>query len=233
MKIRNVFWQMFELSKVLLKQIPLTSIIRSKSYSQFWEDRLMSRLISDHVGSYVDIGAGTPVWGSNTYFFYRRKWCGVTIDPIKFNVLLHKIMRPRDFQYQSLVSKNIFEVDFYELQPWELSTTEEKLARQRIRAGARLISKWSSKTISLREIYLKNPIIRPGILSIDVEGAEMDVLESNDWRSNKPDLICIEELQNPITHSAIRKYLYERNYNLVAYNGVSSIYVLNGSAFIK
>ena len=95
------------------------------------------------------------------------------------------------------------------------------------------MSEWSSKTISLEDIYKKNPIRRPGILSIDVEGAELDVLESNDWTKHKPDLICIEELQNPMTYSNIRKYLQQYDYSLAAYNGVSSIYVLDGSPFLR
>ena len=68
MKVEYGLSRVSEFLKILVKQISLTSVIRSKSYSQFWEDRLISRLISDHEGSYVDIGAGTPVWGSNTYF---------------------------------------------------------------------------------------------------------------------------------------------------------------------
>ena len=57
------------------------------------------------------------------------------MDPIRFNILLHKIFRPRDCQYQSLVSKTVFDINFYELQPWERSTTDEAIARQRIQGG--------------------------------------------------------------------------------------------------
>lgn len=218
--------------KILIKQFPLVSFIRSRSYSQFWEDRFLSRIIAGQKGSYVDIGAGTPIWGSNTYAFYKAKWCGVTVDPLKNNMVLHKIIRPRDKQYQSLVSSRTSTGKFYELDPWELSTLDEELAQQRIKAGSKLIRELDSNIIKLEEIYSKNDFIRPAILSVDVEGAELDVLESNNWDKYKPDLICIEEILNPLVTSEIRKYLGIHGYSLIIYNGVSSIYALDGSDFI-
>jgi hypothetical protein len=124
-------------------------------------------------------------------------------------------------------------VDFYELRPWELSTTDELIARQRIQKGAMLLGKTTSKTLSLEYIYRTHPMTRPAILSIDVEGAELDVLESNDWNSYRPDIICVEELQNPITDSVIVNFLRQFDYSLVVYNGVSSIYVLDESPFLR
>lgn len=213
----------------LVKCIPLASWIRSKSYSQFWEDRLIKRLVQNQIGSYVDIGAGTPIWGSNTFLFYRSGWRGVTIDPIKLNINLQKILRRTDTQYHSIVSSKHFHNDLYQLYPWELSTTDEKLALHRMSNGAKLVSKRSVNAITLEEIYLRHPMKRPSILSIDVEGSELDVLQSNDWEKFKPDIICVEELQNPHFESPIREYLALANYSLALYNGVSAIYIWNGS----
>ena len=95
-----------------------------------------------------EFGAGTPIWGSYTFFFYRKWWSGVIVDPISFNISLHKITCSRNYKYQALVSTTVSEVNFYELQPWELSTSDEIIAKERINEGARLSRKKTSKTIS-------------------------------------------------------------------------------------
>lgn len=216
----------------LIKIFPLVSFLRSRSYSQFWEDRLINRLLIPSIGSYVDIGAGMPTWGSNTYLFYKKGWEGVTVDPIKFNILLHKFIRRKDRQYRSLVSRSITEIPFYEIIPWELSTTDYLIADLRVKNGAKILRKEIMNAISLERIYDENPIVRPAILSIDVEGAEMEVLQSNNWKKYSPDLICVEELDNPLDESQIRSFLSDRKYLLVAYNGVSSIYAWQESAHL-
>ncbi len=216
----------------LMKIFPLASFLRSRSYSQFWEDRLIKRLLTPSIGSYVDIGAGMPTWGSNTYLFYKKGWVGVTVDPIKFNILLHKLMRRRDRQYQSLVSQSIADIPFYELIPWELSTTDSSIADSRIKKGAKVVSNEILSVISLERIYDENQIVRPAILSVDVEGAEMEVLMSNNWDKYSPDLICVEELDNPLDKSQVRAYLSDRRYTFVAYNGVSSFYAWQESNHI-
>lgn len=233
MNCKLVITKFLKVFENLLKQLPLASIVRSKSYSQFWEDRLILRFIRGYKGSYIDVGAGTPIWGSNTYLLYKAKWSGVTVDPIKMNVLLHRIFRHRDRQYLSLVSNKITSLRFYELDPWELSTTSDELAKDRLESGAKLISKRECTAKGLRELYAENKFIRPAILSIDVEGAELDVLESNDWGQYKPDLICLEELVNPLNQSVIRAFLRNHNYSLSAYNGVSSFYTLDESKYIS
>lgn len=183
------------------------------------------------IGSYVDIGAGTPIWGSNSYYFYKRGWKGVTVDPIEFNILLHKILRKNDFQYKALVSNSSLPITFYELIPWELSTTDYSTAMIRVERGAQLIRQETLNVITLSEIYNKVPMIRPAILSIDVEGAEMDVLLSNEWNKYHPDYICIEELESPLYKSDIKNFLEEKQYRLIIYNGVTSIYYWEKSEY--
>lgn len=193
----------------------------------------MFRLLKNSSGSYVDIGAGTPIWGSNTYFFYKKGWRGVTVDPIGFNISLHKIIRPRDQKYRSLVSSESSQIEFYELIPWELSTTDVNMVLSRIKNGAIIFRKENISSIQLSQIYDANPPKRPAILSIDVEGAEMEVLLSNNWERYKPDLICVEELSNPLDKSKIRDFLKTHNYSLMVYNGVSSIYSWNQSKHLR
>jgi len=44
----------------------------------------------------VDIGANHPTKLSNTFYFYRRGWCGITVEPNREYEWLHRMFRPRD-----------------------------------------------------------------------------------------------------------------------------------------
>jgi hypothetical protein len=61
-----------------------------RSRSSFGEDRVLVKFLPEVLGSYIDVGAGAPVRGSNTYLFYERGWRGITIDPIKSLVKMHQ-----------------------------------------------------------------------------------------------------------------------------------------------
>lgn len=224
MKSFYYFWMKFF---DLLKLVPLASLIRARSFSQFWEDRMILKILGSGVGSYVDIGAGSPIWGSNTFLFYKLGWRGVTVDPIKFNVFLHRVFRSKDFQYKSLVSSESSIKTFYELSPWELSTTDPQVLEKQIKNGATLVKSSLLRTITLEDIYQSHSMSHPHFLSIDVEGHEMSVLLGMNFSNFKPDLICVEEHDNPIDGSRISDFLKMHGYFLHRYNGVSSIYILD------
>ena len=211
----------------LMKLLPLASLIRARSFSQCWEDRIILRILGKGVGSYVDIGAGSPIWGSNTFLFYRLGWRGITVDPIKFNFYLHRIFRSKDIQYENLVSSENRTETFYELSPWELSTTDPQIFDYQVRNGAKLVKTIQLRTITLGEIYRSHTMVHPHFLSIDVEGQEISVLRGIDFSYFKPDLICVEEHDNPIVGSEISDFLKIHGYALRRYNGVSSIYILD------
>ena len=52
-----------------LRQSVLKSSGAQRSFSQHGEDILLHDLFSGSTGNYVDIGAGEPAMGSNTYSF--------------------------------------------------------------------------------------------------------------------------------------------------------------------
>lgn len=70
---------------------------RSKvSYSDFNEDLIVESIFEGQIGSYIDVGAGHPVIGSNTYKFYEKGWDGITVEPIRLHNTLHRLKRRRD-----------------------------------------------------------------------------------------------------------------------------------------
>jgi hypothetical protein len=73
---------------------------------------------------------------------------------------------------------------------------------------------------------LKISDMEPSFLSIDAEGADFEVLQSNDWNMCKPRVICIESPQDSDLNSdSIVRYLNDRGYLLVEQTHLSKIFV--------
>ena len=79
---------------------------KSTYYGQLLEDRIIEKYCPESFGKYVDVGAGHPVRGSNSYLFYRKGWRGVTVDPIDKNVSLHRLFRRKDKQIACLIGQD-------------------------------------------------------------------------------------------------------------------------------
>ena len=74
----------------------------TRFYSQTGEDAILAHLLFDHdCGFYVDVGAFHPIQYSNTYYFYRRGWTGINIEPTPGQIDL--FMREQAERYQSRV----------------------------------------------------------------------------------------------------------------------------------
>ena len=72
-----------------------------KSYSQEGEDMVLYRIFEKQKsGFYVDIGAYHPKRFSNTYFFYKRGWRGINIEPNPEAIKLFKKYRVGDINLE-------------------------------------------------------------------------------------------------------------------------------------
>lgn len=86
-------------------------------FSQTGEDKLITKWLPEPYGLYIDIGAGQPVCGSNTYHFYKKGWRGICVDPITDNYRMLKFVRKRDTIIQCLVSATKGKMSFMNLFP--------------------------------------------------------------------------------------------------------------------
>lgn len=196
-------------------------------FSQTGEDELILKWLPEQHGLYMDIGAGQPVCGSNTYYFYKKGWKGICVDPIRDNFRMLKLIRRRDTIIQVLVSSRKGKKNFYQFVPYEYSTTVPSIAEKlKDTKGVRFKHASPLETIPLSEFApAMNPLL-PTLLSIDVEGADLEVLKSNNWRKTLPRVICIEELEYLVENkSLIRSFLEDFNYILVGRTLLSSIFV--------
>jgi FkbM family methyltransferase len=201
-----------------------------KFFGQTSEDAILAKLMPDKKGFYVDIGCGHPIKFSNTFLFYKRGWKGICVDPISLNTRLFKVLRRRDFVLNSLVGTSKTKIDFWEFEPYGLSTSNEKVAKSVLGIkDVRLVKFSKLEVLPLSQIVPELSFELPTLLSVDVEGMDLDVLKSNDWNKFRPHVICIEEWRdtklNKIELTPVEIFLTKLNYEKISYTGLSSIYI--------
>lgn len=199
------------------------------SYSHLGEDLVLSKSFQpEYKGFYVDVGANDPRRLNNTYYFYKRGWRGINIEPDP--VCYRKILkyRPGDINLNIGISDTAGNINFHFFFPSLLNTFSKDEADRYVSQGYQL-NKISSvevkKLDDVLEKYLPSntPI---DILCIDTEGYDYNVLKSIDLKRYKPRLICVECSKDNISDK-IEEVLNRNNYSLLYSNGSNSIYRLS------
>jgi hypothetical protein len=199
-----------------------------KTFSQTGEDALAKIFLPEKRGQYLDIGSGHPVRGNNTYMFYRSGYQGILIDPIKLNQKISKVIRPRDKFIRSLVGNSERIDHFWILDPYQYSTTDENRAADLLKSEvAKLVAIDPMEVKTVGGLGISFSHKNPTLLSIDVEGLDVEVLEGIDWAICHPRVIIIEEHIETRSdfETPIWKLLTKNRYAKVAWTGLSSIFV--------
>jgi FkbM family methyltransferase len=193
------------------------------SFSQFGEDAVLQAIIPETIGRYVDVGSGDPIRGSNTFALYLQGWRGYCIDPILTNVRRTQILRPGDVAIHAAVSSTPDSVVFHEFDPYEYSTTSDQRAEELKAQGMAFVGTYEVKPIKLSELSFGEPCFT--VMSVDVEGMELDVLSTIDWDVFSPEVLVLEDWADPLQSSTeLREFVECRGYRLIGVTGVSSIY---------
>ena len=128
-------------------------------------------------GFYVDVGCHHPICINNTYLLYKQKWSGINIDVSQFSIDLFNYMRPQDLNYNCAISnKNKIVKLFYQKEFSQLSTIKSIQAKTVFQGN---IKEKDIQAFSLNEILKRDKYKNTKIdfLNIDVEGADLEVLE--------------------------------------------------------
>lgn len=199
------------------------------SYSQEGEDLVLSRFFNGKAnGFYVDIGAHHPYRFSNTALFYKAGWRGINVDPLPGTKRKFDHARSRDINLEMGVSLQSGQIPYFSFAEPALNSFDVELSRRRELAGHRLIGVINIETKPLSKIlhdYLPSGTAID-FLSVDVEGYDNQVIESNDWAAFRPKMVLVEclgghDLQ-ALCQTSTAKYLIGLGYLIVAktYNTV-------------
>ena len=200
--------------------------IKRKSYAMDGEDTAISVFNKKKdKGFYVDIGAHHPIHRNNTHLLFKKGWEGINIDVNQFSIELFNFLRPNDLNLQIAVSDKEGEISFfYQKKFSQLNTTDKDIAKENFQGNFQE-KKVKCQTIKniLDNSKFKNKKI--DFLNIDVEGAEMKVLDTLNFEIYDPSLICIEILgyremqseqrEKEIKNNEIFKFLVNQGYKKV------------------
>ena len=196
----------------------------SGSYSLEGEDRLaLSLLRSVAKGTYLDIGCADPIEISNTYLFYERGWRGVAVDGRDDVSAAWAYHRSEDKFCCSLVGEHAGIIEYYRFPDGTLNTCDASTA-------SRYADRFSSTEIirEVREVRSARSIWQetmgeghppPHLVSIDVEGYELQIIRGLIDKNFRPPLMIIEtklfDFSAPSSHPIVR-HMSQHGYSLIA-----------------
>jgi FkbM family methyltransferase len=200
--------------------------LKRKSYAMDGEDIAIDLFNQKkNNGFYVDIGAHHPIQRNNTHLLFNKGWKGINIDVNQFSIDLFNFLRPNDLNLQVAVSDKEGDISFfYQKKFSQLNTTDKKIAEENFNGKfqERKVKCQTIKNILDNSKYKNKKI---DFLNIDVEGAEMKVLETLNFKIYDPSLICIEILgyrdlslekrEIEIKNNRIFKFLVDRGYKKI------------------
>jgi FkbM family methyltransferase len=192
------------------------------SYSQFGEDRALMDIFQEvRNGVYVDVGCNHPISYSNTFALYLRGWSGLTVDAIASTVAMHRQIRTRDHSVCAVVSDQDAMVEFF--QPHRTTLTAG-VGQKNDGHWRRTVDNSTVTRVRTRRLdsLLLEHRIEPGfeLLCVDVEGYEMQVLNSLDLVKWKPKVCLVEihgfDIEN-FADDLVVPHMRSAGYRLIGY----------------
>ncbi len=183
------------------------------SFSQEGEDILLKKIFKYRKkGFFVDVGAHHPYRYSNTYALYQLGWSGINIDATPDSMTAFQKARPRDTNLELVISDATRTTQYYIFEDSALNTLDPAASQRVISSGQSKLSCIIELQATTLKKVLSNYLPQDTLidfLNIDVEGADLQVLKSNDWKRYLPKVIAIEESsQNSPTHTFLTQKGY-------------------------
>lgn len=189
-------------------------------------DRKLEKYLDFDNGFFVELGANDGVSQSNTLFFEKnRNWRGVLVEPTPHNYLLClKNRAPGNHIYCNACVSDDFKDRFVEIIFSNLMSTpvgldsdildpmrHAEFGAQFLRHGERVFS-FGAVAVTLNELLINsNAPELIDFMSLDVEGAEMEVLKGVDHNKYRFKYMLVEcrDIEK------VQPFLCERGYRLV------------------
>lgn len=210
------------------------------SYSQEGEDLILSRIFGEQkTGFYIDIGAHHPKRFSNTYFFYCLGWSGINIDAMPGSMKEFNKVRPRDINVEVPILKERQKLNYYQFSEPALNGFSVSLSKDReLKGYGKIINIIELEGVPLKSILLEqmpSNVNQIDFMSVDVEGLDLEVLQSNDWILFRPKVLLVELLSSSldsIENDPVFLYLKEQKYFIYA-KAVQTVFFMSAEYMIE
>jgi FkbM family methyltransferase len=195
--------------------------------SQHGEDAWLARYFGGkRTGFFVEVGAYDGIVLSNTYYFEQLGWTGVLVEPHPTKAAACRGNRPgsRVFECAAVSAASVASIEMLDVPGGEVysTTVASDFNLQRLRdygLESRTIVVPGRTLDSILE-EMQPPAI--DFMSIDVEGAEIEVLKGFDIGRWRPRLVMIES--PPRRLDAIRRYFVSNGYAYLRSININDIY---------
>jgi len=222
-KLKRLRRKTFALLETLKANLNDTEKHRHVIYSQEGEDILLQRIMQHRKsdGFYVDVGAHHPSRYSNTFYFYKQGWRGINIDASPGSMLPFKRIRPRDINLEMAVSAQKQTLKFHRFKDPALNSANPQTAQRRREMLDEKQTAHNTVTVSADTLATILEQHLPygqhiDFLSIDIEGSDLEALQSNNWSKYRPDYILVEILGQPLSgleNSEVARFLKQAGYS--------------------
>ena len=191
--------------------------------SQFGEEKfILSFFEKKYKGKFVDIGCFHPTRHNNTYAMYKKGWNGINIDLNPLTIELFNFFRDKDININAAISdiekiKSAYFIDELNTQN-TLETNHLSFLKNHHGVKDEEISIKEIKTKRLDLILDKYNFDNIDFMNIDVEGHELNILNSIDFLKYKIKFICIEMINHNdkaiLVNKKLLSILSKNNYSL-------------------
>lgn len=210
------------------------------SYAQAGEDRVLKflfRSMGINRITYLEIGTNNPIDINNTYYFYVEGSRGVCVEPNPSLISKIKKHRPEDICLNIGISPDgeEGELDFY---IFDDSDSEKGLSTFSKTEAENVENTTHIKIGEIKKIPV-TPInkvlaqyfssIAPDLISIDVEGLDLEILKTIDFNKHRAIAICVETVNFTTTHKKIKNqsiisFMESQGYFVYADTGINTIF---------
>lgn len=191
----------------------LTTLASQSSYAQHGEDvaiiQYMNSPSAYDIG-YIDIGANHPTKISNTFLLYKSGYTGFLVEPNPELASLCRLIRPRDHTIQIGITRDSSIKEFMISKTPVMSSFSDS---HFISRNQSLLKREYVPTMSLDQAFCEIPG-NIGLVSIDVEGMNDEVLLSGLCTLKRAHILCIEH-DTPNEALKIRKKVEDIGFVLI------------------
>lgn len=195
-----------------------------KTYSGEGEDLILQKLFNGKTdGFFVDIGCYHPIVGSNTYVFHKKyNWTGINVDANPDSIVKFYKLRPRDINLNLGIGlTESSSLRFHRFSEGALNTFSEIIKEERIvRDKQNYLGSIDVAVTTLESLLDKHAVgQRIDFIDVDVEGLDLEVLQSNNWQKYRPRIVMVEDqnkVSDAFTSLPTYRFLREQDYVLVA-----------------
>jgi len=203
------------------------------SYAQNGEDVLLNRAFQGKSnGSFIDVGAGHPLYDNVTFWQRRKGWRGVNIEPNPFFYMELQKLRPDDVNLNVGLADRDAVLTFYQVEQnehghgWGLSSFDPRAEQTASQLGFK-VNQMPARVTTLDQIVEERFPKGVDLIKISAEGYEQAIVLFTDWRRTKAQVICIRALEPNSAVPAWPKWevaLMKAGYRCAAFDGINRYY---------